>query len=116
MTRRRHSACIEACHFCALACQHCAAACLQEPDPEPLARCISLSLDCSDLCDLTVRAIARASEHSDAICALCADLCDSCGSECSQHDMEQCCICANACRRCAEECRRMLEGASAVVT
>lgn len=100
--------CIEACNACALACAHCASSCLRETDPKSMARCIQLDLDCAAICRLAADAMARNSENIQAICSLCADLCDICGEECMQHRMEHCQACAVACKRCALDCRSMV--------
>lgn len=107
MPHQKFNACIEACNACAVACNHCAASCLQEPDVRMMARCIALDIDCAQICALAAGAMARGSEHAKAICALCADICQTCGDECAKHRMDHCQECAQACRRCAEECRKM---------
>jgi Domain of Unknown Function (DUF326) len=107
MAERRYAACIEACNACADACDYCAAACLAEEDPKPMARCIALDMDCAALCRLAASSMARDSENAQAICGLCAEICEACGGECATHDMDHCKACAEACRRCADECRRM---------
>lgn len=108
MAHRQFKSCIEACYACAEACDHCAQACLQEQDVKALARCISLDIDCAEICRMAAGYMARDSQHVSAICGLCAEICDNCGDECSRHTgMEHCQRCAEACRRCAEECRRM---------
>ena len=108
MAHTQYAACIEACNACADACDHCAVACLHEPDPKPMARCVELDIDCAAICRLASAYMARDSELSAAICAFCADVCETCGEECARHDkMEHCRACAEACRRCAEECRKM---------
>lgn len=107
MAHQQHIQCIEACNACATACNHCAAACLQEPDVKRMARCIALDTDCGATCQLATAAMARGSTNAQAICALCADICQACGDECAKHSMGHCQECADACRRCADECRRM---------
>ncbi|MGY4829192.1 four-helix bundle copper-binding protein [Sphaerotilaceae bacterium SBD11-9] len=107
MAHQQHLSCIEACDQCAMACNHCAAACLQEADVKMMARCIAFDIDCAEVCKFASAAMSRGSEHVQAICGLCADLCDACGEECAKHQMDHCQECANACRRCAQECRRM---------
>jgi len=72
-----------------------------------MARCIALDIDCAAICQLAASAMARGSEHSKAICALCADICQSCAEECAKHQMEHCQQCAQACRECAQQCRKM---------
>ncbi|WP_157264741.1 four-helix bundle copper-binding protein [Azohydromonas aeria] len=107
MENHPYGACIEACDACAAACDHCAVSCLQEPDPKPMARCIALDIDCAEVCRLASAAMARDSEHAQAICALCAQLCEACGTECGRHHhMEHCQECAEACLVCAAACRR----------
>lgn len=85
----------------------CAVACLQEDDVKMMARCIALDVDCAAICQLAACAMARNSEFSAQICAVCASICQACGDECAKHQMDHCQKCAEACRRCAEECRRM---------
>ncbi|MDO9635493.1 MAG: four-helix bundle copper-binding protein, partial [Thiobacillus sp.] len=94
MPHTEFASCIEACNDCAVACDRCAAACLQEPDPKPMARCIALDIDCAALCRLAAGFMARGSEFAQAVCALCAQICETCGAECSQHPHELCQACA----------------------
>lgn len=114
MSHAQYESCIEACSVCAATCNHCASACLHEPDVKMMARCIALDLDCAAICQLAAEAMARGSENAQAICSLCADICDACGEECAKHTaMEHCRECADACHRCADECRRMSQAAGA---
>lgn len=110
MAHQKYAACIEACNACATACAHCAGACLLEDDPKPLAICIQMDLDCAAICRLASDAMARGSKNASAICALCADICEACGEECSRHKMDHCQACAEACRTCAQACRSMVQG------
>lgn len=107
MSHKKFSPCIDACYTCAAACDHCATACLSEPDPSMMADCIRSDLDCADVCRLAAAAMARGSDSMKEICALCADLCDRCATECEKHDHDHCQECAKACRDCANECRKM---------
>lgn len=107
MQSQKFNACIEACNACAVACNHCAASCLHESDVKMMAPCIALDMDCAQICALAAAAMARGSQHSKAICALCAVICQSCADECGKHDMGHCKQCAAACAKCAEECRKM---------
>ena len=102
-----HAACIEACNACAITCNHCASACLQEDNVKMMVRCIALDMDCAALCHLAAAAMARGSEHAKAICALCAEVCQSCGDECAKHDHDHCQQCARDCHACAKACRAM---------
>lgn len=100
--------CLQACNDCAAACLACVTACLDESDPKAMARCISLDMECADACQLAARSIARGDEHMKAICALCADICRSCGGECAAHRMDHCQECAKACARCVEACGSLI--------
>lgn len=107
MTHQKFNACIEACHACVVACNHCASACLKEPDVKMMVRCIALDMDCAQVCALAAAMMSRDSQHAQAICAVCADICQACGDECAKHDMDHCQQCAKSCHHCAQECRSM---------
>ena len=100
-------ACLKACNGCAAACLQCAAACLRETDLKSMARCVSLDLECADICRLAAASIARDGEHVQAICSLCAEACRSCATECGKHNMDHCTRCAEACKLCADACLAM---------
>ena len=107
MSSQTFNACIEACNACVVVCNHCAASCLQENDVKMMAPCIALDMDCAQMCALAAAAMARGSQHAKAICALCTDICQSCGDECAKHAMAHCQECAKTCLQCAKECRQM---------
>lgn len=107
MEHPEYAACIEACNACADACDRCAAACLGEEDVKMMARCISLDIDCAQLCRLAAAVMARGGEIAAALCGVCAEACDRCAVECGSHPVDHCQACAAACRECAEACRRM---------
>lgn len=109
----QYQSCIDECYACATACDHCAASCLAEQEVRKMARCISLDIDCAQICRLAAGYMARGSELASMICNACAEACDACGEECAQHQMPHCQDCAEACRRCAAECRRMAAGGQA---
>src|SRR2546430_13519611 len=44
------------------------------------------------------------SNHANALCQLCADVCNACADECGKHNVDHCRECAKTCRHCAEEC------------
>lgn len=101
--------CIQACISCATACNQCFAACLEEEEIKMMARCIALDVDCAAMCSFAASAMARNSEHGKAICALCAEICRTCGDECAKHEAEHCKACAAACYKCADECAAMAQ-------
>ncbi|MBU8749760.1 four-helix bundle copper-binding protein [Bacillus subtilis] len=100
-------ACIEACIDCMKACNHCFTKCLEESMQHHLSGCIRLDRECADICALAVKAMQTDSPFMKEICALCADICEACGTECGKHDHDHCQTCAKACFTCAEQCRSM---------
>ena len=104
--------CIDACNRCALACEGCAVACLQEDDIRMMTRCISLDMDCAQICRTAQGFMARGSSLASAICQACAAVCDECANECAQHEVQHCQECAEACRHCAAECRAIFDAAA----
>jgi hypothetical protein len=110
MLAREHTyqTCIDICLECAAACNRCLASCLDEKDVDSLSKCIQLDMECSAICRTAAQFMSLKSDHSNAVCQLCADVCTACGDECSKHDhMEHCRNCAEICYRCAEECAGM---------
>ena len=103
-----YQTCIDICLECAAACNRCLAACLNEIEVDHLAKCIQLDMECSAICRTTAQFMSLKSEHANAICQICADVCNACAAECNKHDhLEHCRECAEICHRCAEECVSM---------
>jgi hypothetical protein len=101
--------CIEACLHCMSMCNHCASSCLQEKDVDSMARCIRLDMECATICRTAAELMTMGSQHANAICQICADICQACMEECEKHTaMDHCRQCATACRTCAEECLSMV--------
>lgn len=109
MLTQKETECINACNDCAVACLYCASECLKEVEPNMMASCIALDIECADFCRMAVSSIARNSIHMKAICATCKEACQNCATECGKHDMECCKNCAETCKRCAELCGGMLQ-------
>ena len=107
MLNQKEIECLRACNECAAACLQCATACLKEDPPTPMVRCISLDLECADICHLAASSIAWSGEQMKAVCALCAAACETCSAECAKHAMAHCQQCAEACKRCAAACSAM---------
>ncbi len=84
---------------------------MAERNPEMLARCIRLNLDCADLCSATAKIIGRQDAPNREVIAAALDacrlVCARCAEECEKHAhmMKHCQICAEACRRCEQACR-----------
>lgn len=107
MLNQSENECLIECNACAAACLQCASDCIGEEDPKSMARCIKLDLECADICRLAAASIARGDDNMKAVCSLCADACETCGTECAKHPMDHCQRCAEACKRCAAACRNM---------
>ena len=102
-----YESCIEACLACAAACDYCASACLKEKDVNGMAKCAQLDMECAAICRTASQFMCLESEHANAVCQLCADICIACAEECNKHNTEHCRRCASICRSCAEECAVM---------
>jgi hypothetical protein len=64
---------------------------------------LRLMMDCAAFCALTNDMLAHKSQFHNAVCGLCADICETCAEDCERLDgMEDC---AAACRGAAESCR-----------
>ena len=108
MNHEQFQHCIDACNNAAASADACAKACLFEPNRHDLARCVSLDMDCAEICRLAAGYMARNSELVTEMCSFCAEVCIACAEECERHDMEHCRLCAEDCRRCARECFNVL--------
>lgn len=104
-----YSELVESLENCVAACNNCAASCLDEDNIESMTECIKLDLDCGDACHLTLKLLARDSNHAIAMVELCKDICAECAAECEKHDQDHCKLCAMACNRCAERCQNYIE-------
>lgn len=98
---------------CIAECNHCFSACLKEEDVKKLARCIQLTRDCADVCQLTAKLLQSGSEVSSDALKLCIAVCEACREECNRHasKMQHCKDCADACRECAEACSKAMSNA-----
>lgn len=108
------SACIEACVECGQACTACADACLGEEMVDHLRRCITLDLNCADICAATARVLSRQTEYDPSMTRTalqaCRDACRLCAEECERHASmhDHCRVCGESCRRCEQACDRLL--------
>lgn len=108
------SACMDAASKCAQMCTSCADACLAKEEVAELRRCIRLDMDCADVCETTVRVLARQTETDWQLLRsqvlVCKDFCAVCSNECARHahDHEHCRVCGSACEDCVEACSDLL--------
>jgi hypothetical protein len=100
--------------MCSEACTMCADACLSEEMVGQLKTCITLNLDCADICATTARVLSRQTGFDIAVARTqleaCATACMVCAAECAMHaDMhEHCRVCTEACNRSERACRELL--------
>src|SRR5215213_7502475 len=89
-----------------------AAVFLGEGEVSHLRRCITMCLNCSEVCAATGRIVSRQTDFEPtmarAALQACAEACRLCAEECEHHaremNMEHCRVCAEACRRCERAC------------
>ncbi|RZI86732.1 MAG: four-helix bundle copper-binding protein [Rubrivivax sp.] len=102
-TQQDFDECIRACQAALQACQVCVSADVRESH-EDMENCILINLDCADMCEATIKVLARQSPHHGDFCAVCTHLCRACAAECAKHDHEHCQRCRAACEQCAHAC------------
>lgn len=112
---KKLSDCIEACFDCAQVCVACADGCVAMGEMmSDMRRCVTLDLDCADICETTGRVLSRQTEAPralvEAMVALCRDACRACAEECDRHASMSghCRVCAETCRRCVQACETVL--------
>lgn len=110
---------INALYACVQTCKSCADACLGEEHIADLRRCITLDLDCADVCEATAATLSRQTETDSrlrrTLIETCIEACRLCAEECERHAQmhEHCRICAEACRACEQQCQRVLQAVGA---
>ncbi|MWG34357.1 four-helix bundle copper-binding protein [Halomarina oriensis] len=97
--------CLDNCLEATQACEWCADECAGHG--EEMAECIRLCRDVADVASTHARFMARDSDYSGDLAAVCADACEACADECERHDHDHCQTCARVLRECAETCRAM---------
>lgn len=109
------AAAIDACFTCVQACTSCADADLVEDDVAEMRACISLCIDCADVCELVARILSRPAQSDHvavhSLLRACVRECALCADECDRHAAHHrhCAICAKACRACEVACRSLLD-------
>lgn len=100
--------CIEECTGCHNICtetvQHCLSLGGEHASPEH----IKTLLDCAQICQTSADFLTRGSEFHTSTCAVCAEVCRACESECRKMGNDELMKkCADTCASCAESCERM---------
>ncbi|CAN5267796.1 four-helix bundle copper-binding protein [soil metagenome] len=100
-----HNELIKKLDICIAACNFCASSCLKEDDVKMMAKCISLDIDCAEICRTTAILLARDSVHGKHLLKECIEMCEACAEECNKHEKDHCKACYKACRDCADACK-----------
>lgn len=100
-----HDQLIKKLDICVAACNFCASSCLKEDNVQMMAKCISIDMDCAEVCRTTAILLARDSNHGKHLLRECIEICEACEAECSKHETAHCMACAKACRECADACK-----------
>jgi hypothetical protein len=111
MDSKRMQDCIEACSACEQACTMCA----DNAMADGMIKCVSMCMDCADVCNTMMRMMMRPSGFDmaamKAMLTACIAMCSACADECGNHAemSETCRMCAMACDACMKACEAMLE-------
>jgi hypothetical protein len=99
--------CLRLCQQAVTVCEWCADECA-DMGPE-MGDCVRLCRDVADVASLHARALARGSDHREALAGLCATVCRDCAAECETHDHDHCRACADVLAECAASCEAMVK-------
>ncbi len=108
--------CIRECLNCAKVCSSAADACLAVDIKQTswLIGCITLTLDCADLCQAVGRILSRQTQTDwnilNNLLLTCAEVCRKTADENERHAKyhEFSRLCAESCRRCDQACTNLL--------
>lgn len=100
--------CARNCGDCLRVCTETASHCIALGGRHADPRHLELLFDCADVCNLSVKLLARDSDFHMDLCSLCAQVCRQCARSCERiGEDEMMRECAEVCWRCAESCDRM---------
>jgi hypothetical protein len=100
--------CVNACNDCVAACLQYATDPLNKHSTSNMNGCIIQDMECANICKLLSTSIAHGDLSMLKICALCADICEKCASQCSQYYMSYFQECIDSCITCAKKCRELI--------
>ena len=93
---------------CQTKCKECFNACLEERSLDTLRKCLKLTVECANVCELTASSIVYEGDFRPEVLALCIRACEECRIECSVHNSLHCVECAALCGECTEACRNYI--------
>ncbi|MFZ6816716.1 four-helix bundle copper-binding protein [Undibacterium sp. Ji22W] len=98
--------CIEACNHCHASCLHTAMMhCLEMGGAHVEATHFRLMMDCAAICQTSASMQLSGSSFHQALCTICADICEACAKSCETVGGMDACV--KACHDCAASCRKM---------
>lgn len=100
-----HNKILDTLQNCEETCEHMITHLLRNQDMQQRAKQLELLRDCSDICTLTSKYIARDSSSSKYAADLCAYICTICGNECLRFGDAESQRCGKICHDCARECK-----------
>lgn len=100
---------LECIYECQTKCKYCFNACLEEEKIEMMRRCIKLTVECAEICELTASSLSFTGDFTKEVLDVCVKACKECGDECRKHNYLHCIECAKACEECADACREYMK-------
>lgn len=108
LIHEKYQSCFDKAMACAVECEHCAEACTGNPD---MIKCARMCLDTGETCRSLATLMVRGSYFIAPLAKACAEICDTCASECEKHNMDHCKKCAEACHTAVETYRHIVDAA-----
>jgi hypothetical protein len=100
------SDCIDACLDCHKTCLGLAMThCLEEGGEHVRPQHFKLMIDCAAICATAADFMLHKSQFHKQLCRLCAEVCETCATDCAKLDGMEACVAA--CRKCAQACAAM---------
>lgn len=98
--------CIDDCDRCHQVCLQTAMNyCLNTGGKHVEAEHFRLMMNCAEICQLSANFMLSNSHFHNRTCAVCAEICEACATDCRKiGDMDDC---VEACMKCADSCRQM---------
>lgn len=93
---------------CQTKCKSCFNRCLEEQSLDVMRKCLKLTVECANVCELTASSIMFEGDFSPEMLEICISSCEACRIECSTHNNIYCAECAAMCGECSEACRKYI--------
>ena len=93
---------------CQTKCKECFNACLEEKCLDAMRKCLKLTVECANICEITASSIVYEGDFRPEVLGLCIRACEECRIECSSHNCLYCAECAALCTECIEACRKYI--------